>query len=113
MESIREYGFHTDVEANLILGMCNYLQGQHMLALQHAESAIEISIREGYTNKEIAVIRIKIGESYKALGQDKKAMAQYSESIDLFDNPTARIRRGLLHTASKRCDQAIEDAKLP
>ena len=111
MEPIKEDGFHTDVEANLILGICNYRQGQYMLALQHTESATEISIRERYTNEQTAVIRIKIGESYKALGQDKKAMAQYSESIDLFDNPTARIRRGLLHTASKRCDQAIEDAK--
>ena len=111
MESIREYGFHTDVEANLILATCNYNQGQYMLALQHTESAIEISIREGYTNEETAATRIKIGDSYEALGQNERATAQYSESIDLFDNPTARIRRGLLHMANERCDQAIEDAK--
>ena len=111
MEPIKEDGFHTDVEANLILGRCNYRQGQYMLALQHTESAIEISIREGYTREEISATRIKIGESYEALGQDKKAMAQYSESIDLFDNHTARVQRGILHMASKRCDQAIEDAE--
>ena len=111
MEPIKEDGSHTDVEANLILGICNSRQGQHMLALQHAESAIEISIREGYTNEETSAIRIKIGDSYEALGQNEEAVAQYSESIDLFDNPTARIRRGHLHTASKRCDQDIEDAE--
>ena len=112
MEPIKEDGLHTDVGANLILGICNYRQGQYMLALQHNESAIEISIRARYTNEETAVIRIKIGDSYEALGQNDKAIAQYSESIKLSDNPHARIRRGLLHTASKRCDQAIEDAKV-
>ena len=111
MEPIKEDGLHTDVEANMILGICNYRQGQYMLALQHTESAIEISIRARYTNEEIAVIRIKIGDSYEALGQNEEAVAQYSESIDLFDNPTARVQRGFVHTASKRCDQAIEDAK--
>ena len=111
MEPIKEDGLHTDVEANLILGVCNYRQGQYMLALQHAESAIEISIREGYTNEETSATRIKIGDSYEALGQNEEAVAQYSESIDLFDNPHARVLRGLLHIANKRCDQAIEDAK--
>ena len=111
MEPIKEDGLHTDVEANLILGICNYRQGQYMLALQHNESAIEISIRARYTNEKTAVIRIKIGDSYEALGQNDKAIAQYSESIKLSDNPHARVQRGLLHMANKRCDQAIEDAK--
>ena len=111
MEPIKEDGSHTDVEANMILGICNHRQGQYMLALQHAESAIEIAIREGYTNEETAATRTLIGDSYEALGQNEEAVAKYSESIDLFDNHTDRIRRGLLHTASKRCDQAIEDAE--
>ena len=111
MEPIKEDGLHTDVEANLILGVCNYRQGQYMLALQHNESAIEISIREGYTNEETATISISIGASYEALGQNEKAIAQYSESIKLSDNPHARVKRGFLHIASKRCDQTIEDAK--
>ena len=111
MEPIKEDGFHTDVEANLILGICNYRQGQYMLALQHTESAIEISIWEGYTNEETAATRIKIGDSYKALGQNERAVAEYSESIKLSDNSHARVQRGFLHMASKQCDQAIEDAK--
>ena len=111
MEPEKGDGIHTDVEANLILAICNYRQGQYMIALQHAESAIGIATREGYKDEETAAIRIKIGASYEALGQNERAVAEYSESIKLSDNSHARVQRGFLHMASKQCDQAIEDAK--
>ena len=72
MEPIKEDGLHTDVGANLILGICNYRQGQYMLALQHNESAIEISIRARYTNEKTAVIRIKIGDVLRSPGTERQ-----------------------------------------
>ena len=111
MEPVKGDRFHTDMEANLILAICHSRQGQHMLALQHAESAIEIATREGYTNEKTANIRAMIGDSYKALGQNENAVANYSTSIDLSDNSTARTKRGSSYLASHRCNLAIDDAK--
>ena len=41
-------GIHTDAEANSILANCYAYDGRYLLALQHAEAGLKISIEQGY-----------------------------------------------------------------
>ena len=66
MEPQSADNIHTDAEANYILGNCYAYGGQFLLALQHAEAALEISRENNYegeylADRELLVAQIRDG----------------------------------------------------
>ena len=49
-------GIHTDVEANIVLASCLFDEGNHLLALQHADAAIDIATEHQYPDTEMAAM---------------------------------------------------------
>ena len=63
MDPIKEDGFHTDVEANFILARCHAQNGNHLPALQHAETTLEMARTHGYPEtylEEVATTSLAI-----------------------------------------------------
>ena len=67
MEPQSATGIHTDAEANYILASCYAYNGQHLLALQHAEVALGISIESGYDRGRISEREWLVGEIREAM----------------------------------------------
>ena len=49
-------GYHTDVEANIVLATCYLLQDDNLLALQHADAALTLATESNYVGTDIAAI---------------------------------------------------------
>ena len=77
MEPESADGIHTDAEANYILGSCYATDGQHLLALQHLEASVEISIENNY-EKELISERELLAE------QIRGALDQNGAEMDFF-----------------------------
>ena len=58
MERITGDGYHTDAEANHILASCYAQQGDYLLALQHAEAALEIAEENHYSGEELEAVSL-------------------------------------------------------
>ena len=70
-------GIHTDAEANYILASCYAYDGRYLLALQHAEAGLSISIEQGYK-------REMISEREALVQQIRQAMHPSQGDIDFF-----------------------------
>ena len=57
------------------------------------------------------VLQNLIGNSYRALVQDEAAIRHFTNALELKDNPTDRINRGIRYMETGQCPPAIEDAK--
>ena len=54
LEPVVSPGWHTDVEANVVLADCYAVAGERLTALQHAEAAIHIAEGNGYSEADLA-----------------------------------------------------------
>ena len=91
MEPQSVMGLHTDAEANYILGNCLAYDGEYLLALQHAEAALEISRENNYQGEYLA---------------DRESLVtQIRDQLD----PSKPDSDFLLITALDKMEQGIED----
>ena len=67
MEPQSGNGIHTDAEANYILASCYAYDGQFLLALQHAEAGLSISIEQGYKKAMLSKRRALVEQIRQAL----------------------------------------------
>ena len=56
MEATNENRFNSDVQANSILAGCYGQQGKYLLALQHADAALQIARENDHTGRELEAI---------------------------------------------------------
>lgn len=71
MEPEKATGLHTDAEANQILANCYAVQGEHLLALQHAEVSLSIAVESGYGDDEVSNIELTIEEIRLSMDPDQ------------------------------------------
>ena len=71
MEPQSADGRHTDAEANYILGSCYAYDGQYLLALQHAEAALEISRDNNYENQYLSDGKLLVAQISDGLDPNK------------------------------------------
>ena len=57
-----------------------------------------------------SVLENRIGSAYNALGQTERAIAHYSNAIQIEDDSIDRLNRSLAYHSIDRCDKAITDA---
>ena len=70
-------GIHTDAEANYILASCYAYDGQFLLALQHAEAGLSISVEQGYK-------RAMLSEREALVEQIRQALHPNQGDVDFF-----------------------------
>ena len=95
-------GIHTDAEANYILASCYAYDGQYLLALQHAEAGLSISIKQGYKWEMISEREALVEQIRQALHPNQgdidffipAALEAWVQGVELFDegNYRAAIR---------------------
>ena len=93
MEPESGAGFHTDAEANYILASCHAYDGQFLLALQHAEAGLSISVEQGYKREMITDREALVEQIRQALHPDEgdvdffiaAALEAWVQGVELFE----------------------------
>ena len=102
MEPKSGTGIHTDAEANYILASCYAYDGQFLLALQHAEAGLSISVEQGYKREMISEREALVEQIRQALHPNQvdidffiaAALEAWVQGVELFEegNYRAAIR---------------------
>ena len=82
-----------------------FTQGKYQEAL---EGFLEAQRTHG---KPSLVLQNRIGNAYRALGQNHQAIQHYTNAIEVEDNAFDRNNRGTIYMETGQCLLAIEDAK--
>ena len=93
MEPESTEGLHTDAEANFILGNCYAYDGQFLLALQHSEAALDISVENSYATELISERELLVEQVREGLGPSGPdfdfflgpALAAWEQGIESFN----------------------------
>ena len=93
MEPESGTGFHTDAEANYILASCHAYDGQLLLALQHAEAGLSISVEQFYKREMISDREALVEQIRQALQPDQgevdffiaAALEAWVQGVELFE----------------------------
>ena len=137
MEPASSDGFHTDIEANIILTRCYTEQGDHLAALQHADAAHALAIEHNVRAERLEEIQqqreskrlvlegkawpedlfsghaqttLENGMDLSKRGEYAEAIAKFEEAQKLHGKPSGAIQAQIGHAYSAlgQHEKAIE-----
>ena len=102
-------GIHTDAEANSILANCYAYDGRYLLALQHAEAGLKISIEQGYKREMISEREGLVEQIRQTLDPNQgdidffiaAALEAWVQGVELFEEGNYRTAIRSFETARK------------
>ena len=107
MEPVAREGYHSDVEANIVLAQCLAQQEEYLLALQHVEEAIEMAQRHHYTDTERETKRGLLRDRIQAVVEER----EWPEDLILLP-AVMYFRRGMELNDQGRFEEAIANLEI-
>ena len=112
MEPRNMEGIHTDAEANFVLGNCYAYDGKYLLALQHAEAALDLSIENNYERELISGRELLVEQVREGLSPNGSDIDFFLvPALTAWEQGVASFNRGNYQGAIESFESALEQPR--